>query len=146
LRFAAATAALAGVIAGVVYAMTPVGKGSVVIDVEPPEAMIQLDGRILKSGMKADEIPAGKHELRIIHNRFEHIVTELKTKANEETHPEKFVLQRALRPLTLESVPQGLPFELADASGTIQTGTTPAKIERLPVGEYTVAMTHEGRK
>lgn len=128
-----------------VQAFSPAGKGGVFIEVEPPEAMVMFQGSVLRSPVSLRDVPEGRHELRVVHAQYENVIMPVVVSANEETRPPKIILQRALRPLTVESTPTGLAFTLRDGTNPIANGTTPQVIPQLPVGAYTLEMTHEGR-
>ncbi len=146
LGIAALLAVLISAAVFVVHSMTPVGKGTVFFEVEPTEAMIVFQGNILRSPVDLNDVPAGEHELRINHGRYENVVSKITVSADRETRLPKFVLQPALRTLTIESVPPSLPFELFAGEDLIHSGNAPAVIESLAVGEYVLSMTNEGRK
>ena len=138
-------AALLAILSMVAYALMPVGKGSVFIEVEPPEAMVVFQDKPLHSPIDLKDIPAGIHRIRIGSSEYENIDTTITIKADEVARPPKFILQRALRSLSIESEPAGLAFELKAGETLIQSGTAPATVPELRVGEYTLSMSHEGR-
>ncbi len=129
-----------------VRALSPAGKGSVFIEVEPPEAMVMFQGDVLRTPVSLRDVPEGMHELRIIHGQYENVIMPVAVNANEETRPPKIVLQRALRAVSVESTPPGLAFILSDGAKAIASGTTPQVLPGLPVGTYALEMTHEGRR
>lgn len=127
------------------YAFLPAGKGGVFVEVEPSEAMVFFQDKLLRSPVELGDIRAGEHKLRIVHGEYEQLDTTIVVKADEVTRPAKFTLQRALRPLAIESEPPGLAFELRAGETLIQSGIAPATVPQLPVGEYALSMSHEGR-
>ncbi len=128
-----------------IHVLTPAGKGGVYFEVEPVEATVFFQERLLRSPVDLKDVPAGTHELRILNGEYENVETTLVIKADEVTRPPKFILQRALRPLTMESEPGGLAFELRSGEELLQSGTTPHVVPQLPVGDYTLRISHEGR-
>lgn len=129
----------------VAYALMPVGKGGAFIEVEPPEAMVVFLEKPLHSPIDLKDIPAGTHKIHIGSNEYENVDTTVTIQADEVARPPKFILQRALRPLAIESEPSGLAFELKAGETLIQSGTAPATVPELRVGAYTLSMSHEGR-
>ena len=132
-------------VAAVVQAFVPVGKGDVYFEVEPTEASVLFQERLLRSPVDLKDVPAGKHTLRIMNGEYENVETSILVKADAVTRPPKFVLQRALRPLAVESEPAGLVFKLQRGEEVIETGTTPTVVPQLAVGDYTLSITHEAR-
>ncbi len=60
--------------------------GTLVIDVDSPDAVIQLAGEYLGTGTATSELAPGEYTVRITHKGFQDIIKKLLVKSGETTH------------------------------------------------------------
>ena len=121
------------------------GPVTFTVRTEPPEAMVILGDRMIKSPARFENIEPGSYPLRVMQPGFEPVETRLDVKPGIEPAPLKLV--RSKGALQLSSQPGGGEFVLLDGTGkSIRTGTTPATIPGLVAGVYDVVVRQSGRE
>ena len=139
-----AVAALAG--AGWHLAHTGAERGGVLIETEPPGAMIVMDGRMLRAPAQFAGLTVGKHPAHVMLKDYEQVDVQFDVRPNAEAHPAKLRLTHCRGAAELSSLPPGAEFELRQGDAVVKTGTTPAVLAELPTGEYQVRMRLDGRE
>ena len=120
-------------------------RGVALIDTEPPNAMIVMDGTMKHSPARFENVPAGARTARVMLTGFEPVEFAVDVAARGEARPEKVKLVRSVGALRVASKPPGAAFELREGERIAQRGTTPATLRDLPTGDYVLAVHHDGR-
>ena len=125
------------------------GKGSVVIETEPPGAQVRfedLEGRWMQSPARLADVAAGEHVAHVMKVGYAAAHVKFTVAANGEARPPKLVLQRLVGAARIESKPDGCEFEVRDGDAVVKKGRTPADFTDLPTGTYEVVLRNEGRE
>ncbi len=122
----------------------PAGQGSVFIETDPANAMVILDGRMLRSPARFASVKAGAQNARVMLPGYEAQDLPLQVMANVEVRPVKVSLRRSVGGVRVESDPAGCEFELRSNGEVVKNGKAPADFSGLPTGAYEVVMRHEG--
>ena len=144
--FACAGAVLALAGGGAYFTQAQAERGAVLIETEPPGAMVVLEGRMRRAPAQFPDMKVGAHSARVMLTGYEPVDVRFDVRADAEAHPAKLRLTRCLGGAELTSVPSGADFELRQGGTVVNGGTTPAKLTGLPTGEYTVLMRIDGRE
>ena len=132
--------------AGWHFAHTGAERGGVLIETEPPGAMIVMDGRMLRAPAQFANLTVGKHSAHVMLKDYEQMDVKFDVPANAEAHPAKLRLTHCRGAAELSSLPPGAEFELRQGDAVVKSGTTPAVLAELPTGGYQVLMRLDGRE
>ena len=120
----------------------PRGEGSLLIETEPPGAMVLLEGRMLRSPAHFTAVNAGERSARVMLPGYEPTVIPFRITPGGEARPAKVSLRRSIGAIHVESEPIGCEFEIREKKETIRSGKTPADFSDLPTGAYEIVMRH----
>ncbi len=128
----------AGTVAGVHYARLKAARGGVVIETDPPGAMVVIDGRMVPSPARFTGLPLGEKSARVMLAGFEPEERRFTIAADTELKLPTIALARSHGAAQLSSKPPGATFELRNGNGVVKTGKLPAELSGLITGEYTI--------
>ncbi|MBI4624583.1 MAG: SUMF1/EgtB/PvdO family nonheme iron enzyme [Verrucomicrobia bacterium] len=118
-------------------------RGGLIVTTTPPGAEVAVGGLALeKSPAALKEVKLGKYPVIIRLAGYEEQRREVEVKENEFAALD-VTMVRAVGAAQLASAPAGLAFVLTGSDQT-ETGTTPARLEKLPTGNYTFVVVREG--
>jgi formylglycine-generating enzyme required for sulfatase activity len=118
-------------------------RGGLIITTSPPGAQVAVGGfAVDKSPLTLKEVKLGSYPVVIRLPAYEDETRQVEVKEDQFTTLD-VALVRSTGAAQIVSDPAGLAFVLAGA-GETERGTTPAKIERLPTGDYTLTVTRDG--
>ena len=115
--------------------------GFVWFDLAPTDATVHLDGLRL-TGTERVEIPAGEHEVRVTHPRYQPRAEIIFVEGREQEQTEQIHLLPNWANVDIASTPSGATISI---DGEPWPQTTPTTIEAL-AGEREIAVTLEGYK
>ena len=121
-------------------------RGGVLIETEPPGAMVVVEGVLRPAPARFAELKTGAHSAHVMLKGYEPVDVKFDVTAKAEAHPPKLRLAHGVGAAELASVPAGATFELRLGEVVVKTGTTPAVLAALPTGEYQVRMRLDGRE
>jgi hypothetical protein len=121
-------------------------QGGVLIETEPHNAMVILDGTMKHTPARFDGVRAGAHSAHIKLGGYDPVDLPIEVVANADAHPAKITLSRSHGSARIESKPAGASFELREGERIIERGAAPGKIARIPTGKYTVVLRFDGRE
>jgi hypothetical protein len=110
--------------------------GSVRIETDPPEAMVVLGDKMLRSPAEFTELRTGQYSAHILLAGYEARDVRFEVKPNEQAHPHLLHLKRAYGSVEIKSEPTGAAYEIKDGQTVVKSGTTPASVTGVPVGNY----------
>ncbi|MCE9611643.1 MAG: SUMF1/EgtB/PvdO family nonheme iron enzyme [Chthoniobacter sp.] len=139
-------AAVALLAAGWHFSSLGAKRGGVLIETEPPGAMVVLDGRMKRAPAQFAELPVGRHSAHVMLTGYKPVDTAFEIRAATEAHPAKVRLAQARGAAALASRPVGAAFELRQGEVVVKSGTTPATLADLAAGAYQVRMRLDGRE
>ena len=139
-----AVLALAG--AGWHFRQAAAERGGVLIETEPPGAMVVVEGVLRPAPARFAELKTGAHSAHVMLKGYEPVDVKFEVTARGEAHPPKLRLAHGLGRAELSSVPAGAAYELRQGEVVVKAGTTPAVLAELPTGEYEVRMRLDGRE
>ena len=119
-----AAAVLAG--AGWHFAAVGAQRGSVLIETEPPGAMVVGEGQLRPAPAQFGELTVGAHSAHVMLKGFEPVDVKFDVAAGGEAHPATLRLTRGLGAAEISSLPAGAAYELRQGDAVVKTGTTPA--------------------
>lgn len=118
---------------------------NVLIETDPPGAMVLLGDHMKKSPAGFDGVESGKYQLRVMLPGYDPI--EMKVDIVPEGHLPPFKLARSKGSLQLSIQPGGGAFELLDGTGAVvRKGNAPATLNDLPTGVYDIIARRDGRE
>jgi hypothetical protein len=120
------------------------GDGAVVIESDPPGAMVVLEGRMLRTPARFAEIRSGGHHARVMMPGYDPVDLPLRVEPGGETRPPTVMLHRSIGGMRVESEPPGCEVEIFAAGEAVKKGSAPTEFSDLPTGSYEVVMRHEG--
>ncbi|MBP7142492.1 MAG: TonB family protein [Opitutaceae bacterium] len=124
--------------------------GILVVRTEPSGAYVSIDGALPQATpISINSLSIGTHHLSISLPGFDTTTRTVEIKRDQTTDLGLIELTRQIGGLEIISEPAGLAFELRQASEKpdsppMRTGTTPATLGELIVGEYTVTLLRPG--
>lgn len=127
-------------------------RGGLELTTDPPGASVKVGG-IAKGTTPANfaDLRVGKYPLTVELPGYDPIERDVEVKPDAFTNLGLLKLQRSHGTAQIISTPSGQKFELKLKSGDVATdapidrsGTTPATLEQLPTGIYTVHLQREG--
>ncbi len=139
-----AAVALAG--AGGYFVHLEKERGGVLIETDPPGAMVVLEGRMRRAPAQFGDLRAGRHSAHVMLPGYEPVDAPFDVRANGEARPAQLRLKHSVGAAHLASLPPGAEFELRRDDAVVETGTTPAVLAALPTGDYQVRMRLDGRE
>lgn len=125
-------------------------RGVLVIETNPSGAEVKVVGFKTKvSPAEFSEVPVGSHSVVISKPGFEPVTREISLEPDERLEISDIELSKSAGKLEVVSEPKGAEFKVLkkqddELKELIQTGTTPAMLEKLDAGEYQVLMAVEG--
>jgi hypothetical protein len=126
------------------------GRGSLSVQATPDDSDVFInDRRTGEAPYEWSNLPVGKYDVRVSRQGYAAVSRVLEVKDGSMTS-EVFPLVRDTGTLTVDTVPGGLPVQLApemnwDGSESIKPFETKAPIERtLPTGNYQLTVEREG--
>jgi formylglycine-generating enzyme required for sulfatase activity len=137
-------AAIAG--AGWYFSHLRTEAGSVVIETNPPGAMVAMDGWMHPAPAHFDGLRPGAHSAHVMLKGYEQVDVKFDVQSKTEAHPKLLQLKRSVGSAQISSTPPGADFELRSGAVAVKSGTTPATLAGVPTGEYDVIMRLDGRE
>jgi hypothetical protein len=120
-------------------------SGVVSLRSEPSGATVHLDGSELgQTPIIRRSLPPGNHELAVSLPSFQERELQIEVNAGEGQDLGNIVLRQIGGELLLDADLPGTAYEVIGADKKSFTGVTPAKLERLDPGSYTVHLRPEG--
>lgn len=95
-------------------------------------------------------LPIGRHSVSVALAHYDPVQVEVEINENATTHPRPIELARLVGSLALTSEPAGADYEIRPAGAfslslnSTRSGQTPARIDHLDAGDYTVTFTRAG--
>jgi len=123
--------------------------GALLVATAPAGASVSIDGAApLVSPVRLDSIAPGTHRVRITLAGHEPFETTAEIKGSKTTDLGTLTLESSLGALSLSSTPGGLEYAIRPAGDPlgrpVRTGRTPATMDDLPHGDYSVTFTRPG--
>jgi outer membrane biosynthesis protein TonB len=126
-------------------------RGTLEVSTEPAGATITVGSLPPRTSPATfADIRTGHYAVVVKMPRYEEVRFEVDVKENAVTTPPTVTLLRLVGTLEIASEPAGVDYEVRPANALMvsadarQTGRTPAKLEDLAPGEYTVTLTRDG--
>lgn len=125
--------------------------GGLVLVARPEGAMVVLGERApIKAPVRFTGLPQGRHQVTVLSPGYETELREVVIRAGEVVDVGVIMLRRHAGEVVLESLPDRLPFELIPLEsipdGRVLAGRTPAKLERVVAGAYTLVVRRDGAR
>jgi len=118
-------------------------RGGLVVTTTPPGAEVAVGGSALdKSPLTLKDVKLGRYSVVMRLAGYEDERREVEVKENEFATLD-VALVRSAGAAQIASSPPGLAFELS-GEGKTERGITPAKVEQLPPGSYTLTVSRAG--
>jgi len=124
--------------AGAYYTRLQSARGGVVIETDPPGAMVVIGDRMVQSPAQFPSLPLGEQTARVMMAGFEPETRQFTIEADSELKLPKITLSRSHGAAHFTSKPVGATFELRDANGRVKSGQCPAELAGLLTGDYTL--------
>ena len=124
--------------------------GILVVRTEPTAALVSIDDALPQAApLSINSLSIGTHHISIRLPGYDTTTRTVEIKRDQTTDLGLIELTRQLGGLEIISEPAGLSFELRPSSekpdsAPMRTGTTPATINELIVGDYTVTLLRPG--
>ena len=144
--FAGVGTALVLIGAGAWFAKAQAERGGVLIETDPPGAMVVWNGQMRRAPAQFSEMKVGGHSARVMLAGYEPVDVKFEVRADAEVRPGKLRLAQCRGSADVASLPPGAAFELRQDDLAVKKGTTPATLADLPTGEYQLLMRLDGRE
>jgi len=123
--------------------------GALVVATAPAGASVSVDGAApLISPVRLDSIAPGTHRIRITLAGHEPVETTAEVKGSKTMDLGTLALESSLGALSLSSTPGGIEYAIRPAGDPqgkpVRTGRTPATLDDLPHGDYSVTFMRPG--
>jgi TonB family protein len=123
--------------------------GTITVATDPAGAAVSIDGAVpLTSPAKADGLKSGTHKVQISLAGYDSVAMNAEVMGSKTTDLGVVRLVTIYGSMDLSTSPDGLEFAIrpaADPNGKpIRTGRTPASIDDIPKGDYTVTFSRPG--
>ena len=146
-RTAAVVLLVLAMAAATVYAgLLRRARGEVVIETDPPGAMVVFSGAMRRSPARFDQVKLGSYSAHVMLPGYEAADVRFVIDASEVVRPAPLKLVRQLGAAQLASQPTGALFELRDGATIVKSGRTPATLAALPTGPYQLVLKLDGRE
>jgi formylglycine-generating enzyme required for sulfatase activity len=122
----------------------PAGEGSVLVETDPPGAMVIIEQRMQRSPAHFAGVKSGMRNAHVMLAGYDPLDVPLKIAPDTETKPRAISLRRSLGNVRVASEPAGCEFEIRSGAETVQSGKAPADFNGLPTGAYEIVMRHDG--
>ncbi|HEY0789667.1 MAG TPA: PEGA domain-containing protein [Chthoniobacterales bacterium] len=120
-------------------------EGKVTLDTKPEGAIVRLNGaEIGRTPLTAAVIPSGKQTLQLSLPGYQPRPLEVQVNDGVLNNVGVVALAHEIGHVTIQSDPSGATFELVDADQKTTTGMTPATLDGLPTGHYSVRLHQTG--
>ena len=143
--------ALAAVIGTNLFLHTPqaprtvVLTGSMTVTSKPDGAAVLWNGKeIGRTPLNSYALPAGKYTLQLALPGYQTRSVDVEITKGSLNNLGLIPLMREIGHISLKSIPENLPFEVIDASQKSSSGNTPATLDDMPIGDYTVRIKRAG--
>jgi formylglycine-generating enzyme required for sulfatase activity len=133
-------------VAGVYGGFLRRARGEVLIETEPPGAMVIFNETMRRSPARFDQVKLGSYSAHVMLAGYRDVWVKFDIASNTEAHPPPVRLQRLLGGAQLDSRPTGATFELKSGTTIVKSGRTPAAVADLPTGRYDLVLKLEGRE
>ncbi|HEV2842892.1 MAG TPA: protein kinase [Chthoniobacterales bacterium] len=110
------------------------GRGALLVNTEPQGATVILGATSKKSPSSFNDVSIGTAHLKIFLDGYESVERDIEISENQINDPGVIRLVRLVGSAQIHSIPQSIIFDLIDADGGRQSGTTPATLTNLPTG------------
>ena len=137
---------LAAVGAGLYHGALRPARGGVLIETEPPGAMVVCNGTLRKSPARFADLPVGNHSAHVMLAGYESRDVKFELTPDSVVRPERLRLERSRGAAQLDSKPSGALFELRAGATVIKSGRTPAALADVPTGPYEIVLKLNGRE
>jgi len=122
------------------------GRGEVVIETDPPGAMVIFSESMRRSPARFDRVKRGEQRARVVLPGYEPVDVSFSIEPNALVRPPRVKLLRNLGGAQIASMPEGATFELRDGDAVVKSGRTPATLPDLPTGQYLLVLKRDGRE
>jgi formylglycine-generating enzyme required for sulfatase activity len=126
--------------------------GGVRIETDPSDAWVTLNEKVdqgpvdmPKSPAQFDRLPVGKYSAHISKAGYEPTDVAFEVKADEQVHPALLHLKRAYGIVQINCASAGSTYELREQNKVVRSGTIPATLKDVPVGNYQLVWLHDSR-
>lgn len=120
-------------------------RGEVTLESEPSGAIVRLDGSEFgRTPLVRRTLPPGSHQIALSLPSFQERNLQIEVSAGEGQDLGNIVLHQIGGELSLAADLPGTAYEVVGAGEKRFTGVTPAKLDRLDSGSYTVHLRPEG--
>ena len=109
-------------------------RGALLVNTEPQGATVVLGAESKKSPSSFNDVSIGPAHLKIFLDGYESVERDVEISENQINDPGVIRLVRIVGSAQVDSIPQSIRFDLIDADGGRQSGTTPATLTNLPTG------------
>ncbi len=119
--------------------------GVLLITTEPTGASVTVDSfPAVTSPVTRTDLKSGKHRVRISHPGYDPLDVEVDIAALKTTDMGMLKLVRQAGDLAVTSSPAGMDFLVSLNGEVVSQGKTPATLENLPLGDYSVTVQRPG--
>ncbi len=131
---------------GAAYGMLRRARGAVLIETDPPGAMVVCNGTMRRTPARFEQLRLGSYSAHVMLSGFEPTDVKFEIGGATVLQPPRLRLQRSHGAAQLDSLPTGALFELRDGDHVVKSGRTPAALAELPTGPYQLVLKLDGRE
>ncbi|MDQ3622993.1 MAG: SUMF1/EgtB/PvdO family nonheme iron enzyme [Verrucomicrobiota bacterium] len=125
---------------GAYFAWLHTIRGDVLIETDPPGAMVAFDGTMKPSPAHSTGLRVGRKSAHVMFAGFDPVDVRFKVEPNGKVRPPLIKLNRSRGAVRIETKPPGATFELREGRRVVSTGIAPATVSDLPTGSYALLL------
>ncbi len=137
---------LVAIVGGTVYALLRRARGEVLIETDPPGAMVVCNGTMRRAPARFEQLPLGRYSAHVMLSGFEPTDLKFEITGGAGLQLPRLRLERSHGAVQLDSQPTGAHFDLLDGDHVVKSGRTPATLADLPTGPYQLVLKLDGRE
>jgi formylglycine-generating enzyme required for sulfatase activity len=121
-------------------------RGQVMIETDPPGAMVVCSQTMRKAPARFDQLRLGSASAHVMLAGYEPKDVSFEVESGTQPRPIKVKLARSRGAAKLDSQPTGAAFELRMGETVVTSGKLPAELADLPTGPYQIFCKLDGRE
>jgi formylglycine-generating enzyme required for sulfatase activity len=121
-------------------------RGEVLIETDPPGAMVVCSGSMRRAPARFEQLRVGRYSAHVMLSGYEPADVKFDVALGSLAHPPRLRLLRSHGAAQLDSRPSGALFEIRDGETVVKNGRTPAALTDLPTGQYQLVLRMDGRE